>query len=116
MGNEDLPLVLGKLLESFIQQIEQQISRIDRVRTCLYRWQQVFERERFLLRDRLVQRDRLLFTKQIRDTVSSNTKQPRSNLLHRLHKAISLKKFVEDILKDVLRVSSIEHTPANETS
>src|SRR5882757_6973747 len=55
--DEDLSLVLWKLLESFVQQIKQQISRIDGVRTCLYRWQQVFERERFLLGDRLVQRD-----------------------------------------------------------
>ena len=34
-------------------------------------------------------------------------KQPRGDLLHRLHQAIGLDEFVEDILQDVFRVLAV---------
>ena len=51
---------------------------------------------------------------QVRDPIARHAKQPRADVLNRLHQPVRLDELVEDILQDVFRVVDVGHPSADE--
>src|ERR1700722_17746078 len=96
-------LLFWKIVDGSLKLLEQHVSRIRRLWTGIGRWEQIFQLKRvvlFFTGANLVPGAAALLAETIDDPISGYAIEPGAHLLDRLHQAVGLNQFVENILQD----------------
>jgi hypothetical protein len=118
MRDKNVSLLFRQIFESRIQLFQQHAARISRFWPSIRRRKQIFPSAPLaVLRYEcgvVYEVGRTFASKQIDNPIPCHTKQPRTDLLHRLHQTVSSYQFVEDFLKNVFGVATVGDTGADE--
>jgi hypothetical protein len=117
MCHKDVALFLWQLVQGGIELVEQDTTGVRRVRTRIRRRKQIFEQQLRVLTalDRGFHGyGRLSLAVQVRDTVSSDAKQPRARVLNRPNQPHGLDEFAKHVLQDVFCVINVPNACADE--
>src|SRR5579871_4879453 len=117
--DEDIALHRRKLFEGIVERINQQVARVGRFRAGLSGGQKVFEHEHVVCVSCarwFVEGAGFLSAEEVDHTITGDAKEPCGYMFDRLHEAVGLEEFVEDILQDIFGVSAVGHILANKAA